>query len=169
MTVLVESVNLYPTLCCIYYSRMYMSLFWRKKGESRQLPEGLAGGRKREQSRPWRRWSETTSRRNLAACTLSASCSASLAETTSVNSDQNKINTVTSVRESSWRETRDVCPVCQSGLSGLDLQVGESFSLAVFPLSTATSTTSVLPRGTSLSKFPFNTLTVDNWCVYIQF
>lgn len=131
MTVLVESINLYPTLCCIYYSRMYMSLLWRNKGESRQLPEGLAGGRRHEQSRPWRRWSETTSRRNLAACTLSASCSASLAETTSVNSDQNKINTVTSVRESSGRETVDGWPVCQSGLPGFGLQVGESFSLAV--------------------------------------
>lgn len=107
MTVLVGSINLHPTLCCIYYSWIYMSLLWRNKGESRQLPEGLAGGRRREQSRPWRRWSETTSRQNLAACTLSASCSASLVETTSVNSDQNKINSVTSVRES--RETVVLC------------------------------------------------------------
>lgn len=128
MTVLVESINLYPTLCFIYYSWMYMSLLWRNKGESRQLPEGLVGGRRHEQSRPWRRWSETTSRQNLAACTLSASCSASLSETTSVNSDQNKINTITSVRESSGRETGDSCPVYQSGLSGLGLRVGESFS-----------------------------------------
>lgn len=48
------------------------------------------------------------------------------------------------------------------------LQVGESFSLAVFPLSTATSTKSTLPGGTSPSIFPFNTLRVNNWCVYIQ-
>lgn len=114
MTVLVESINLYPTLCCIYYNWMYMSLLWRNKRESRQLPEGLAGGRRREQSRPWRRWSETTSRQNLAACTLSASCSASLAETTSVNSDRNKINTVTSVRESSGRETGNSVVLCTS-------------------------------------------------------
>lgn len=134
MTVLVESINLYPTLCCIYYSRMYMSLLWRNKRELRQLPEGLAGGRRREQNRPWRRWSETTSWRNLAACTLSASCSASLAETTSVNSDRNKINTVTSVRESSGRETGDSCPVCHSGLSGQgELQSGGQRFQTVLP------------------------------------